>query len=596
MKKEILEKIQARFTADADNQALFTAYDDMDNMRWTEPVGWTKIDEMRIRISTMAHDALKVATNIFDTYHPKWDVLPKTEAGFDDAEDLEAWLEWTAIRANQAGEFSPFRKGLHNSVKYNRVVYHVDYLPYWLDRNRDKWSDEQKENYAASPFCITAIDPRTCYYGMGKYGLRWFSAISNVSDVEILNNWKSYEGNTDDGKQIKSGLKLVEDAGKDEEVRFICVDYTDHERREVMVFQTGEEGISGVENLDVESGIVILSTKNKLGFIPFAVASGDSDPLLYSMNASGIWENQNIIDSVVDTSVLRRAFIPPFKHSSPTGKPLDIDFSGGQPTIELGPGETADAVNTPPLDPALREMMVINGQRGGSTVGIQNLGLMDIAGNVQFSTVQAQIQLQLTALQPYKRTAEKALVQTALLMFKWIKAADTSEVGYRTNVRSEGQFAGEGIMVEAQYLDPNSMIISCELLSNSPTDKQQLVNMYVTLKQAGAQVAWTELLERLGLGNPEQNKKMWLDEQLENAAMQNFVAEMQQAVQLKAQAAQMQMQSQMQMEQMQAQQMQNIPATDAINPEGANFDPNQGGQPPMMAEPGMTRNNVRNPA
>lgn len=605
LKTEILEKIQARFTADVDNQDLFCAYDDMDNMRWTEPSGWKAIDEMRIRISTMAHDALKTATNIFDTHAPKWEILPKTEADFDSAEDLEAWLEWHAVRANLAGETSPFRKGLHNSVKFNRVIFHVDYLPYWLDKNRDKWTDEQKENYAASPFCVTAIDPRTCYYGMGKYGLRWIAVVNNMTGEEIVHNWKSYESNSDEGKQIKRGLaKIDEQENKVDEnaVRFIYVDYTDHERREVIAFPTSTEDITGFENLSIDGAVVILSTENKLKFIPYSVATGDSDPLLYSTYMSGVWENQNIIDSVVDTSVLRRAFIPPLKHSSPTGKPLDIDYSGGQPTIELGMGESADAVVTPSIDPALRELMVINSQRGGQTVGIQNLGLQDIAGNVQFSTVQAQIQLQLTALQPYKRTAEKALVHMACLMFKWIKAADTVEVGYRTKVRQEGQFAGQGILVEAQYLDPDSMAITCELLSNSPTDKQQLVNMFVTLKQAGAQIPWTELVERLAFGNPLQNKQEWQNEQLESAAMSNLVAEMQAQVQLKTQAAQMQMQAQMQQMQMQQQAAMeqqgqgNPPQGDAVNPEGQNFNPAAGGQPAMMAEPGMTRNQVRNPA
>jgi hypothetical protein len=244
--------------------------------------------------------------------------------------------------------------------------------------------------------------------------------------------------------------------------------------------------------------------------------------------------------------------------------------------------------------------------------------------------VQAQIQLQLTALQPYKRTSEKALVHLAYIMFKWINKYGKPEIAYRTQnrVKKQGQVKGEQLMVGPDDFDPDVMIITCELLSAAPTDRQQLVNMYSTLKQAGAQIAWGELLERLQLGNPEMLKAGWLDEQIEGAALQNFVAEMQQQLQLKGQAQTMQMQMQMQQAQQeqqmaaqqqaaQAQQPQpqggqgqptpeemammaqagggNPSQGDAVQAGGQENNPAAGGQPAMMSNPGLTRENVRNP-
>jgi hypothetical protein len=236
------------------------------------------------------------------------------------------------------------------------------------------------------------------------------------------------------------------------------------------------------------------------------------------------------------------------------------------------------------------------------------LGLNDIAGNVQFSTVQAQIQLQLTALQPYKRTDEKALVQVAQIMFRWIKYSGKSESAYRTNPKKDGQAKGDMITIGGEDFDPDRMIITCELLSAAPTDKQQLVNMYTTLKQAGAQVSWGELLERLQLGNPEMLKQGWLDEQLEGASLQDFVEKMQMKRQLEMQAQQMQMQMQAQQaQQEQAMQQQAMspeqagamgnPPTqgNAVIPGGQQNNPAAGGQPPITAAPGMTRNNVARP-
>ena len=138
------------------------------------------------------------------------------------------------------------------------------------------------------------------------------------------------------------------------------------------------------------------------------------------------------------------------------------------------------------------------------------------------------------------------------------------------------------------------------------------------MKQAGAQIGWGELLERLGLGNPEVLKRDWMNEQLEGVAMQNFVEKLKAEIQMEIQAKTMQMQSQLQQEQMmqqQAMQMQqqamqapqgapqsampqeqagppNTPQGDAVMPEGQMNDPAAGGLPPMMSAAGMTRNQV----
>jgi hypothetical protein len=623
-KKEILEKIQERVEYDKEQQDLFIAYDDMDNMVWALPDGLVAKDWVRKRVNTSAHDAIKQMSNIFDTHNPKWEILPLGEEDGDRAEELETWLEFHAAKANKNGEFSPFRQGLYNSGKFNRVIYEVDYLPYWLPANKEDWSKEQKANAANGPFCITAHDPRCIYYEIGKYGLRWIANVNNVYGNAILDQWRIYQSESDEGKQIRSGLAKIQkiiDEDEESEFGFIYINYTSNEDRLVAAIKTSKSGVYQITEMDLESEdlIIILSGENKLGFIPFAVATGDSDAILHSLHVGGIWENQNMLDTIIDSSVLRRAFFPLLKHSSPTGKELEIDFNNAQDTVEQGPGEDVQTLVPPPIDQGLAQLAQANAQKMGQAVGIRNLGLQDIAGNVQFSTVQAQIQLQLTALQPYKRTDEKALSHLALLMFKWVKKSGKASTAYRTGgrVKKEGQVKGAEILVTPDDFDPDVMMISCELLSNSPTDKQQLVNMYSTLKQAGAQIPWGELVERMGFGNPEVLKQEWLDEQIENSALKSFVD--QQAAQLQLQVQQQQMMMQMQAQQAQMQQQQqaqqqqptpeqmaaqqqaaqeggaNPPQQDAVQAGGQENNPAAGGQPAMQSNPGLTRNNVRNP-
>lgn len=621
MDKKILEQVQARVEEDEDAQKLFQAFDDMDNMVWKPPSSLMK-DWVRIRISTDPHDALKTMTNIFDTYNPKWEILPLGEADMDRAEKLTVWLEYHMQKANMVGEGSPFRKGLHNSGKFNRVIYEVDYLPYWLPKDKKKWNREQKANAVHGPFCVTAHDPRCIYYEIGKYGLKWIANVTNMDGQDIIDHWSIYESDSKEGKQISSGLEKIKSIIKDDtedEVHFIYMDYTSNDKRCVYVFKTNSETIEDFDDYVPDDAIQILECENDLGFIPYAVATGDSDPLLYSMHVGGIWENQNLIDTIVDSSVLRRAYFPLLKHTSPTGKDLDINYDGSQDVVELNMGESVDTMVPPPIDSGMQQLASLNASRMGQTAGIRNLGLSDIAGNVQYSTVQAQIQLQLTALQPYKRTDEKALAQAGLLMFRWLDKTGDTVVSYRTSAKKEGQSKGDNIPVNSDDFDPDVMQISCELMSAAPTDKQQLVNMYSTLKQAGAQIAWGELLERLQLGNSDILKQGWLDEQLEGMALKNYMAQEDAKLQMQVQAQQMQMQMQAQQAQQHAQQeqqmqmqqaaqqqgqeqamapemsgaMANPNTQDPTMPGGTGYDPAQGGQSPMMGAPGMTRNNVR---
>lgn len=616
MEKELLEQIQERVDEDEEQQDLFAAYDDMDNMRWEPPEGWRKKDWMRIRISSEAHDALKQTANIFDTHNPKWNVMPRSEADADAAEELETWLEYHATKANMIGEVAPFRKAMHNSAKFNRVIMHVDYLPYWLPKDKNKWSKEQKFNSVNGPFCFESLDPRNVYYEMGKYGLRWVAVVANVDGQELINKWKIYENDSEEGKQIKNGLaKLKSKMEDDDEIDFISVDCTSFDKRFCIAIPTQKDNIDDLKEFDFDTGdyIVILDGENKLDFIPYAVATGDSDALLHSAHVGKFWENQNITDTVLDSSKLRMAFIPPIIHTSTIGdKDLDVNWNGDIDSFENRQGESTQVTNLPAIDPALMQLSQINSQRLAKSVGIQNVGMQDIAGNVQFSTVQAQIQLQLTALQPYKRTTEKALSQVAILMLRWIKKAETTEYGYRTKnrVKKEGQYVGEMITVAADELEPDDLIIQCNLLSNSPTDKQSQINMYTTLKQAGAEISWGELLEDIGLGNPAQLRQAFLDEQLSSLALKQFADEQALMLQLKGQEATMQMQMQQQQAQMQAQQAAQQPSPeeqqamaqagganpsqqDPNMPQGDMNNPGAGGQPPMMGAPGMTRNNVR---
>lgn len=612
MDKKVIEDIQARIMLDAGNQEDFAAYDDMDDVKFNFE-GYLQT-WMIPRIATEAHEALKVLGNIFDTRDPRINILPFGEADKDSTEKKERWAEYHLKRIGMRGGVSPLRKIPHSAGKYGRVTLQVDYLPYWLPKNKEQWTDAQKDMMRAGPFCVEVHNPRNVFYAMGKYGLQWVATVSNMSPEDVIDHWGSYvdmdddkvKGKGESGKQIASAIKKVKQKYEDdEEIRFIHVDFMSHEKRQVSVFPTSKKGIDEFEDYDPEGDnerIDILDAENKLKFLNWVIVECDSSPLLAGMHKGGLYRYKTFLDTVKHSSIMRRAYPPMTVQRTIDGKPKNIDYTGAEPQIALQPNESIEPFIPPPLDPAVMTLSAeVDGQIE-STLGVKKLSSISGA-NQQFSTVQAIIDLHMTNLEPYKRVSEKAIMQTVELMFKWGNFTGDTINAYRLQKRTLEQATGEEIPLSPDDYDLDNLIIRVELITKS--DQMQAANRITMLKQAGVRIPDSELLEEVGYSNPEILASMWEDEQLQNAALQLLIKKLQSQLDLEVQAQQMQMQMQAQQAQMQQQaqpqdpnaqgqmgQMANPDQGLPSNPQGQGFAGNMGGQPPMMAEPGMTATQV----
>lgn len=613
MDKKTIEDIQARMELDEANQKDFAAYDDMDSVKF-DFQGYLE-DWMVPRISTEAHEALKVLGNIFDTHDPRINILPFGEADKESTEKKERWAEYHLKRIGMRGGVSPLRKIPHSAGKYGRVTLQVDYLPYWLPKNKNEWTDEQKDMMRAGPFCMEVHNPRNVFYAMGKYGLTWVATVSNMSPEEVIDHWGAYvdmdgvKGKGENGKQIAAALKKVKAKYEDnDEIRFIHVDFMSHSKRQVSVFPTTRKGVEEFEDYDPDGSgekIDILDAENKLKFLNWVVVECDSSPLLAGMHKGGLYQYKTFLDTVKHSSIMRRAYPPMTVQRTMDGKPKNIDYTGAEPQVTLQPNESIEPFIPPPLDPAVMTLSAeVDGQIE-STLGVKKLS--SISGtNQQFSTVQAIIDLHMTNLEPYKRTSEKAVQQAVELMFKWENFTKDTIPAYRLQKKSPDQVTGEEILLASDDFDLDNLIIRVEMITKS--DKMQAANRITMLKQAGLRIPDSELLEEIGYGNPETLASIWEEEQLQNAALQLMIKKLQSQLDLEVQAQQMQMQMEAQQAQLQQAQMQQPPQDPNAqgpmgqmanpdqglpsNPQGQGFNGAMGGQPPMMAEPGMTATQV----
>lgn len=610
MDKKTIKDIQARMELDEVNQKDFAAYDDMDDVKF-DFQNYLE-DWMIPRISTEAHETLKVLGNIFDTHDPRINILPFGEADKESTEKKERWAEYHLKRIGMRGGVSPLRKIPHSAGKYGRVTLQVDYLPYWLPKNKDEWTDEQKDMMRAGPFCMEVHNPRNVFYAMGKYGLTWVATVSNMSPEDVIDHWGAYvdmdgvKGKGENGKQIASALKKVKAKYEDnDKIRFIHVDFMSHSKRQVSVFPTTRTGVEEFEDYDPDGSgekIDILDTENKLKFLNWVVVECDSSPLLAGMHKGGLYQYKTFLDTVKHSSIMRRAYPPMTVQRTMDGKPKNIDYTGAEPQVTLQPNESIEPFIPPPLDPAVMTLSAeVDGQIE-STLGVKKLS--SISGtNQQFSTVQAIIDLHMTNLEPYKRASEKAVQQAVELMFKWENFTGDTIPAYRLQKRSPEEVTGEEILLASDDFDLDNLIIRVEMITKS--DKMQAANRITMLKQAGLRIPDSELLEEIGYGNPETLASMWEEEQLQNAALQLMIKKLQSQLDLEIQAQQMQMQMEAQQAQMQQQQPPQDPNAQGpmgqmanpdkglpSNPQGQGFNGAMGGQPPMMAEPGMTATQV----
>ena len=171
--------------------------------------------------------------------------------------------------------------------------------------------------------------------------------------------------------------------------------------------------------------------------------------------------------------------------------------------------------------------------------------------------------------------AEKALTQIVHIMFKWVKYTEDVVSAYRMKQSKPRTDCGRGNLDGTRHVRRGRIAFLVVSLKDK-NDEMSAVNKATMLKQGGFRVPDSELLEDLGYENPEMLASKWKDEQLESAALQNFIQELQMQLQMKQQAMQMQMQQAMQQEQMMQQQamMQQAPQ-----------DPNAQGAYGQMANP-----------
>jgi hypothetical protein len=170
----------------------------------------------------------------------------------------------------------------------------------------------------------------------------------------------------------------------------------------------------------------------------------------------------------------------------------------------------------------------------------------EFAGNTPFASINAMIQTALGGLNPARALCESAHEELGLRMIEWCKQENKPLLAYRyQKTAKEGEDIGSFVNVGPEQLDPDSLLVTCRLFAEAPTDFQQRLQAAVTMNQA-LKVPRSHVLESLGKENPELLYEQWAQEQYDDSTIaldiQMEQAKAQMQLQMAAQQAQMQMQ------------------------------------------------------
>jgi len=604
--KTLINRIYRQYELAEEEIEDYTAYDDIVAMKWEGIPNLRDEDYYVQYIDTTGRDIVQQAVNIYSTQRPKWDVLPRGLGDVDTAEEFERVIEWYMWKAAQMGRKRFHSEALINACKYNKVCAQLE----WVD------------NY----FCVKIYHPSSVVYEYGNK-LQWVSVVNNVTAVSIIEHWSAYakegwEEKTTRGDQIGKALRKIQElSDEDPEQRMMYVDYTDDKRRYTYCFPVSDERIDdsfgydddGKEKNDV---IVIQDKTNELGFINWAIAEGEGDPLLSPLLKGGMYNRINEEETILRTKAFRIAFEPMYLQQGREDADATIDYSGGEVVMKAPQGASITKLNATPLDPAFGQLAAQDKNAMTNAIGIASSSTM-MASNIQHSTLQEQIKLRLAQLEPYKRITEQAFVQIAYLMFKWAKKKDKilkGQVLYTQNSKAveKGNYErGSEINIEPAQINLDALYIECRILPNNDNDKLQITNQIAMLKQSGIAIPDDEFMEMLYMGSPDILRARYEKQEIRNAALQaklkEIVAEVDMTMQMKmkqfdaqlnmqVQQAQMQQQQQAQQQQMpqgapqgQVPPQDGMPMPSDATTQGQGMNAAQGGMPPQQANPELTQ-------
>lgn len=558
--KRILDIADRMVENDKDLVSHYEGIDAMVNSEWNLPSEIAALKWMRKVISSDPQSALETARRTLSTIEPIPFYQPtnKNEETKIAASEIEMNLLWQLKQANKRSKKDLVGDIVESALRYDKVC--VQTIPLkWQMEGQAEMEGEIPTRYRAAKnkggFIVEVHNPKDVHDRWTPLGLDAVLLAKTMSSREAV----GFYGDV--------ARELKEKAEEFDEETFVTVfDYWDYDRRLITcteptrhrhkqkptaskyVFVDSEDD-EETFNMEFLGGWTI-----KEGGSSLDVAKQHSvRPMLGMIEKTGLWETQNIIQSIVTSEVIGYSAAPRLKITGPDSEGVRVDYGDINKPLRLKPGEDVEQMTPPVMD---QNMMHVNDRIQAAidkyTVA-KSLQNLDFPSGTAFATVNAVIKSATAALDPFKSLAEDAIADILENILLWTHFTEEPLVGY--GYKEDDM--GHQYILESKYIDPANVYIDVKLTAHVPTDYLQRIEAAIAMKNQ-LNFPKDESYKHLDVTNPDQLVDKWRQERLDDHEFQLRMREMAADTDLRIQQKQMALQMQAQQAAQQAQMRQQM--------------------------------------
>lgn len=518
---------------------------------------------IRKTVSPAPANAIQTSVKVLGAETPKLKYTPVGPHPDDraTASKIERGLLWELKSASKRSPTKLVPDIIRSALQYAECAVYVDYLPWRL---KGKVSDARMKRILRSGnFALIPHNPSSVYPRYSQLGLESVLLCKEMRASQVVQYWGDY-------------ASFLKDSITDSDPVVTMYDYVDYDQRAVWLSSPKDGKGKAAE-------FTIIDEQRERSFLPWAIRmTGTSlesvpelqrTPFLNTVLQANMWDDLNLMQTLVNSEVLSYASAPRYAIYGPNGDLVKVDYGDINKPMQIPPGHEVKQLAPHPIDNALLEIMDRTKANLDAATNVQILSNLNFPAGTAYATVNAVLQTAIASLQPYKVLAEMNLADIFETMLLWIDETDGEIAAYGSGKSN----SGEQYTITKEDFSPNAIYIDVELNASAPTDFMQRINAGTLMYQLG--YPKSRVFEDLNVADPEQV----IRERYQEDFLDNEMA-------LRMQQRQMEAQQEAQ----QAPNLQNMqqgppPSPGFENVQGQGFDPNMGGTPPQLAASGLTR-------
>lgn len=483
------------------------------------PTELKKLKWMRNIQSTLPVEVMVVGTKVLTTIEPTVFLQPlnSNENTIKLANEREQNILWQFQQMDKRHKNGMINELVESALRYDSIACFTVPVKWQIKGQQGVLPSRYKAAMNQGGFITTVENPKNIHARYSPLGL---DMVLNVKVMRARDAIYFYG----------AGAKVLKDKieGEDGEMYVSVYDFWSYDDRVLWISKPSKH-----QELSMPSagGWIMFKEDMDLPFMPWTVVEGGSSlatasdhsirPLLGPIVHANQLELQLILQSMAYSEAAGYAAAPRAKVTSHDGETIEVSFGDIQSKVILKPGEDYEILPPPTIDGNL--LLIFDRIEASSNrlAGLKALADLDSPSGTAFATVNAQVKIATTALDPPKKLSERALSVISENVLRWTSHTGEDLVGYGTKDGS----LGVEYRTQPKHIETKEIYTSVTLSHHIPTDELAQINA-VTILMNEVGISFIDAAKKLNISNPEELLARKRQEDLDNAMYAIAIKEM----------------------------------------------------------------------